>query len=42
MAGLWGNQRWRGCVAATQPQCRTLVSGRKGSAGAAFERKVFT
>jgi hypothetical protein len=30
MAGLWGNPRWRSCVAATQAQCRTLVSGREG------------
>jgi hypothetical protein len=42
MAGLWGNPRWRSCVAATQAQCRTLVPGRKGSTGAAIERKVFT
>jgi hypothetical protein len=42
MAGLWGNQRWRSCVAATQAQCRTLLPGRKGPASAAFERKVFT
>jgi hypothetical protein len=42
MAGLWGNQRWRSCVAAAPAQCRTLDIWRKGSAGAAFERKVFT
>jgi hypothetical protein len=29
-------------VAAAQAQCYTLASGRKGSASAAFERKVFT
>jgi hypothetical protein len=28
--------------AAAQAQCHTLVSGRKGSASAAFERKVFS
>jgi hypothetical protein len=42
MAGLWGNRDGAAVWQPRRVQCRTLDIWRKGSAGAAFERKVFT